>query len=175
MAPTPIATTAPVQAPRAAPTATTPLAPTAPAARRPPPQQAEPGSGAAPAALPPPGAHRLTLTKVTQDVYRDSGSRLIYVTSLCYEYVYGDSATLISDRNPDLSRVIFSSGTECYVDGAYRTNASMESLGNDVYLEQSSGRVYRTAGCSAYAYGEDAVILEDQIIFVDSREVCDRY
>ena len=60
------------------------------------------------------------------------------------------------------------------MDGAYQTNASLESFGNDVYVDQTSNLVYRTTGCSAYAYGEDAVILEDRIILVDRREVCER-
>jgi hypothetical protein len=101
------------------------------------------------------------------------------VTRYCYEYTYGDGAILISEGNLGVNTLIFSSsGNECDVDGAYQTNASLESLGtfaNDVYVDQTSNLVYRTTGCSVYAYGEDAVILEDRIIFVDSREVCERH
>ena len=97
------------------------------------------------------------------------------MTRYCYEYVYGDSALLLSEGNSRITTLIFSSGNDCDVEGAYQPNGSLESLGNDVYVDRSSNLVYRTSGCGAYVYGEDAVILDDRIIFIDSREVCDRY
>ena len=139
------------------------------------PALAPPGITSAPRALPPNGRYRVALTRLTRNIYRDTGSRLVFVTRYCYEYVYGDTAVLLSGGNSGVSTLIFSNGNECDVEGAYRPNASMERLGDDVYEDRNSNLVYRTSGCGAYAYGEDAVILDDRIIFIDSREVCDWY
>ena len=119
-------------------------------------------------------AYPVSLTRIDKDVYREDLSKLIVLTRYCYEYAYGQDAVLVYERGSSGNRVIFDGGETCDVRGIYRTNAQLERVADDVYRDQATGRYVRTRFCYVYAYGEDALVLDDRVVFVSSRESCDR-
>ena len=119
-------------------------------------------------------AYRMSLTRIDSDVYRDDMSKLVVLTRYCYEYAYGQDAVLIYERGSSSNKVIFDRGETYDVRGVYRTNAQLERVRDDVYRDQATGRYVRTQFCYVYVYGEDALVLDDRVVFVDSRQSCDR-
>jgi hypothetical protein len=66
-------------------------------------------------------SYRVSVTRVDQDLYRDSGSGLYLRTRYCYEYAYGADAILVWDGPGSWSnRLLFESGGDCDVVGLFR-------------------------------------------------------
>jgi hypothetical protein len=114
------------------------------------------------------------LTRIEQDLYRDALSRLLVATRSCYQHLYGSRAVLEYERGSPSNRVHFEgTGSSCAVRGIYRPNLTLTRVGDDLYRDDGTGRYLRTFACYEYVYGEDALILDDRVIFVDSRTACD--
>lgn len=118
--------------------------------------------------------YEVYLTRIEQDVYQDMTSRLLVVTRYCYQYVYGAEAVLSYQQGSASNRVYFpSSNDSCAVRGVYRPNLSLTRVDSDLYRDDNTRRYLRTRYCYEYAYGQDAIILDDRVIFVDGRNACD--
>lgn len=127
-------------------------------------------SGAAPAWA---EYYRVSLTRRGQNLYQEYSTRQHLITRYCYEYVYGDNAVLAYEQGSLWNMVIFSSGTTCPVEGIYRANANLTRVADDLYQDSSAGRYVKTFTCYEYAYGQDAIVLQDRVIFTTGEE-CDR-
>lgn len=117
--------------------------------------------------------YQVILTRRGSNLYQDLSSRAYIVTRYCYEYVYGDRAVLSYEPGGFSNQVLFSSGRTCPVDGVYRANALLTRVRQDVYRDAWSGGVVRTFACYEYAVGDEAIVLDDVIIFSNG-ERCDR-
>jgi hypothetical protein len=70
-------------------------------------------------------------------------------------------------------------GTRAYserFDLLHRREAShpLQRVADDLYQDQWTGGYVQTRYCYVNAYGEDALVLQDRVIFVDHRESCER-
>lgn len=117
--------------------------------------------------------YQVTLTRRGPDLYQDLTSRLYLVTRACYEYAYADRAVLAYEPGGLANQVLFSSGRTCRVAGVYRANATLTRVREDLYRDLRSGAVIRTFACFEYVFGEEAIVLDDEVIFANG-ERCDR-
>jgi hypothetical protein len=120
--------------------------------------------------------YQVQVTRIGNDVYLEEASRLVILTRYCYVYVYSQLAILDYERGSALNELIFPSPLRerCAVQGVYAPNAALTRVAYNLYRDDDSGRYVRTQMCLALALSEDAVVLRDRVIFLDSREVCDR-
>lgn len=126
----------------------------------------------APVAMAQSGYYLVTLTRIVQNVYRDTSSGVLILTRGCYEYVYWEDAVLRWDGYG--GRLLFStSNSTCDVRALYRPNASLTRVEHDLYRDARTGYYLRTRFCYVYAYLEDALVLDGEVIFIDSRDQCD--
>ena len=116
--------------------------------------------------------YAVTVSRVVNNAYRDQATGIIIVTSLCLHLALGDDAVLQYEPGAFDNRLFFSDGGDCMVSGIYPTNATLQRVNQDVYLDTRSGYYLQTQFCYVYAYGEDALVLPDQVIFIGSRQTC---
>ena len=65
--------------------------------------------------------YRVNVRRLDIDLYRDMTSRALIKTTYCHEYVYGEDVVLVWDGPYSWdNKLIFSSGSTCDVEGAYR-------------------------------------------------------
>jgi hypothetical protein len=117
------------------------------------------------------------VTRIARDAYLDPASRVVIITRYCYEYVYSQRAVLRYDGRGSLNnRLIFDSAlssTSCDVAGIYTPNATLSRVGRDLYRDLNSDTYLETSLCLSLALAEDALVLRNRVIFIDSREECD--
>jgi hypothetical protein len=124
--------------------------------------------------------YRISVTKVGSNVYKvDDQPGLVINTAACVELalvqsvIYDDSTQTLYFGD-DLR-----SAPSCSVRGVYRANLSLSRV-NDTdntsgytYYQDLNGAGYlKTFGCYVYAYGERAVVFDDMVYFIDSRQSC---
>jgi hypothetical protein len=117
--------------------------------------------------------YTVSVTRVAQNAYRDSSTRLVIITSSCSESTSGDDATYDDSSGGPRGRLIFNGGSTCDVRGIYQSNANLTRVDQDLYKDSSGQGYLRTRFCYAYAYGEDTLILNDSVIFLNSHQRCD--
>lgn len=59
--------------------------------------------------------YEVNVTRVEQNLYRDTTSRAFIVTRYCYEYAYNQDAVLIYEAYSYSNKLVFDSGTSCDV------------------------------------------------------------
>ena len=59
--------------------------------------------------------YEVNVTRVEQNLYRDTLSRSLIVTKYCYEYAYHQDAVLIYEAYSYSNKLVFDSGTSCDV------------------------------------------------------------
>ena len=117
------------------------------------------------------------VTHIAQNAYLDQSSRLVIITRLCLQLALGQSAILRYDgRGNANNRLLFDTGglsnTSCQVAGVYTANASLRRVDQDLYRDLNGGGYVVTQYCYVYVYGEDALVLSDRVLFLDSHEEC---
>lgn len=60
--------------------------------------------------------YRVTVSRVSQDVYRDQTSQALILTSLCHVYVYGQPATLVWNGRYATGNRLHMAGQSCAVE-----------------------------------------------------------
>ncbi len=119
--------------------------------------------------------YRVYLTFVDYDVYLLGSGGQVLLTWGCTTITYGDAAVLIYEPYARDNRVVFPfSGEVCPVAAVRRSNSVLTQVRDDVYRDESSGRIVRTQLCLAMALSEDALVLDDKVVFLHSHEVCSR-
>ena len=66
--------------------------------------------------------YKVSVTRISQNIYREETSRAIIATRYCYEYAYSEDAILVWDGPYSFSnKLIFTNmSNECEVEGVYR-------------------------------------------------------
>jgi hypothetical protein len=117
--------------------------------------------------------YRVSVTRVAQDAYRDTTSGLVVLTRYCYEYVYYQDAVL--DYTAGMGGTLyFGRSSSCDVAGVAKPNAQLTRVRDNIYRDDMSGGYLRTSLCLSLALGEDALVLNDRVIFLSSHEECSR-
>jgi hypothetical protein len=116
--------------------------------------------------------YRVSVTRIAQDVYREESSRAVILTANCYQYVYWQGAVLVYELDALGNRLHFSGSSSCAVVGVYRSNARLARVGDNLYRDTRTGGILRTQLCLNLALGEDALIMSDRVIFLDSSDEC---
>jgi hypothetical protein len=113
------------------------------------------------------------VSRIDRNAYKVQGQDAIIITSLCLDLALADNSLLRYVQGAGDNRVFFSDRDDCAVSGVYRTNATLQRVAQDLYKDTRTGGYIQTRYCYVYAYGEDAMVLSDRVLFVDSRESCD--
>jgi hypothetical protein len=115
--------------------------------------------------------YTVSVTRVSQDAYRDTMSGLVILTRYCYEYVYSQDAVLDYARGSG-GNLYFDGSSSCEVAGVRKSNARLSRVNNDLYKDELSGGYLRTSLCLELALGEEALVLQDRVIFLHSKNDC---
>jgi hypothetical protein len=132
-------------------------------------------TSAAPAlAAPVAELYSVNVTRLLSNVYRDRSSGALVLTHLCLELAIGRDAVLDYTRYSYNNRLVFpDTSTSCSVTLVSLPNATLKRVAQDLYLDLNTQTYVQTRFCYTFAFGEPALVLQDRVIFVDSREQCD--
>jgi hypothetical protein len=126
-----------------------------------------------PVALAAPTYYNVTLSSAGDNVFRDQPSGLVILTQACGLYVYGQTATLIYEPYSYGNKVYFADYRQsCAVSGVYAPNAHLSMVADDLYQDSRSGQYLQTWGCSVPSSGEDVLVVNRRVLFLDSNEEC---
>jgi hypothetical protein len=103
-------------------------------------------------------AYRVSVTRVDSRAYLDHMSRTVLLTIACYEYVYWDNAVLLVDTARRTGELVFSNGRRCSIHSAYRPNATLSLVADDLYRDSQSGSYVRTFACYQYVCGQPRIM-----------------
>jgi len=71
-------------------------------------------------ATPLPEWYRATVTRIDQEVYRDSTSNVLIITQFCYEYAYSEDVVVKYEPYGFDNKLFFGDGETCDVKAIYR-------------------------------------------------------
>lgn len=117
--------------------------------------------------------YKVTLTRVDRNAYWDRFQRLVLLTRGCIEYAYLDDARVLVRGDEAVIR--FSSGAMCEVASVARPNAYLRREAENFYVDDLHGAYVWTQLCLELTLGEDALVLSNRVLFLESRSSCPRY
>ena len=110
----------------------------------------------------------VTVSRVDNNIYFSSSSKLLILTKFCYEYIYSDKAVLTMTGSTGYfdGTIRFSNGKTCDVGGAYWPSAL--TAGNytatltleefNIYSDSHSSSIIWTQHCYEYRYFDQAAL-----------------
>lgn len=114
--------------------------------------------------------YEFTVRRIERNVYYDRLQRIVLMTTACSELAVLEAVQVIVRGR--VGTMVFPSGTTCDVTGAARPNAYLRKLRDNVYVDDLRGYVVRTNLCLELTLGEDVLVTEDRVIFLESRAAC---
>jgi hypothetical protein len=117
--------------------------------------------------------YRVTVFRVADNAYSIQLQNLVIVTQMCLSLALGDDAILNYSQASLANSIRFGDGTRCQVVGVYAPNANLTRVGDDLYKDTGGGGFLKTQFCYAYVYSEDALVLRNRVIFINSGESCE--